>query len=76
MGHHHGGKARAALKGHEGGVTSAVAFSPDGKIVAQRRRGQAVRLWDVDKGVERAVLKGRNDEVSAVTFSPRQAGPW
>jgi WD40 repeat protein/beta-lactamase regulating signal transducer with metallopeptidase domain len=46
------GKEVSRLKGHPGGTT-ALAFAPDGKVLASRGRGDnTVRLHDVVRGVE------------------------
>jgi WD40 repeat protein len=52
---------------HSNAVT-AVAFSPDGKLVASGSDDRTVRLWDATTGTERRVLKGHSDSVTAVTF--------
>ncbi len=68
------GKEIASLKGHRGPVY-AVAFSPDGTILASaggdlgKRLGE-LKLWDVATRKELASLEGHRDELRAVAFSP------
>ncbi|KAF6841907.1 vegetative incompatibility protein het-e-1, partial [Colletotrichum musicola] len=57
------------LEGH-GGPVSAVAFSPDGQVIASVSDDKTVRLWDAATGAHRKTLKGHSDWVSAVAFSP------
>src|SRR5262249_46421363 len=75
--------SRLTLSAHPEGVY-AVAFSPDGKLLAtagDRTEPDAtrphggrvvgeVRLWDVATGKERAILRGHRATVTAVAFSP------
>jgi WD40 repeat protein len=63
------GVARCTHKGHSEWVT-AVAFSPDGKLVASGSHDKTVRLWDSVTGAPCRTLKGHLDEVYAVVFSP------
>src|SRR6266851_5663471 len=48
----------------------AVAFSPDGRILATASLDNTVRLWDPATGQATATLFGHADFVTAVAFSP------
>ncbi|KAN0076415.1 WD40-repeat-containing domain protein, partial [Elaphomyces granulatus] len=48
----------------------AVAFSPDGRLVASGSLDRTTQLWDAATSTERRALKGHLDRVWAVAFSP------
>jgi WD40 repeat protein/tetratricopeptide (TPR) repeat protein/serine/threonine protein kinase len=63
------GRVFQTLEGHKGGV-KAVAFSPDGKLIASVSSDGVARIWDVATGKERHKLLGPYYEAECVTFSP------
>jgi hypothetical protein len=47
-----------------------IAFSPDGKLLAQSRSDEKVSVWETATGKELGQLKGHQSGVEAVAFSP------
>jgi WD40 repeat protein len=63
------GKELRKLTGHRGAV-HAVAFSPDGKLLASTGKDGAVCLWDVTAGQSVARLQGHRGAAYTLAFSP------
>jgi WD40 repeat protein len=64
-----GAKELRAMTGHTGRVT-AIAFSPDGRLMASGGDDASIKLWDTATGREVATLTGHTLGVSAIDFSP------
>ncbi len=63
------GQELLVLRGHIGGVVSAV-FSADGKRVLTAAGDRTARVWDIQTGSELAVLRGHEGVVWKASFSP------
>jgi WD40 repeat protein len=61
-------KRLAVLHGHTD-VVDAVAFSPDGRLVASGSFDQTIRIWDSSTGRELKTLRGHIDGVTALAFA-------
>jgi WD40 repeat protein len=64
---YHGEQSR--LRGHTEAVT-AVAFSPDDRLLASGSADRMVKLWSTITGKEMLTLVGHRDRVTSVAFSP------
>jgi WD40 repeat protein len=56
------------LEGHSDQVT-AVALSPDGKLLASASGDSTVRLWDAGSGTVLRVLEGHSSSIRSVVFT-------
>ena len=61
------GKLLHSIKKHTDWVT-AIAFSPDGKLLATADRGGGIIVWESDKGKEYVTLPGHKVAVTGVAF--------
>jgi WD40 repeat protein len=60
-------KMQRQLTGHVGSVT-AIAFSPDGQMLASGGEDRSIRLWDTQTWTCRQVLPGHAWQVSSLAF--------
>lgn len=56
--------------GHASGPTMAVAYSPDGALIASAGADNTIKLWDAASGREMRSLVGHTNIVFSVAFSP------
>jgi RNA polymerase sigma factor (sigma-70 family) len=61
---------RCRLLGKHQKVVQAVAFSPDGRLVASGGEDPFIHIWDVRDGNEIQQINGLKDRVSCLCFSP------
>ncbi len=64
----HAEGATRTLTGH-GGDVLAVAFAPDGRLLASGSSDQTIRLWDPVTGEERKLLRGHTGAVRTLAFA-------
>ena len=62
------GEQLGELTNHQAGIL-ALAFSPDGALLASGSGDQTIRLWDAKTWSEVATLRGHEDEVFSLAFS-------
>ena len=63
------GRIEQAMRGHDD-VTFAVAFSPDGTLIASGSNDRKVFLWDLESREVIATFQGISDNIYDVAFSP------
>ncbi len=70
-----GQPSRFRLLGKHRGVVNAVAFSPDGRLLASGGADYAIMIWPLRDGSKNAtVLRGHADRISSIAFSPSGDG--
>jgi WD40 repeat protein len=73
------GKKLKALQGHTNHVF-ALAFSPDGKILASGSDDKTIRLWEIPSGEIIKELEGHSHFVTSIVFHPKgnllASGSW
>ena len=62
------GSNQVVLEGH-GAEVQSIAYSPDGNWIASGSDDQTLRIWDANRGIQVAQLKGISGFVRSVSFS-------
>jgi len=63
------GKVQHSLEGHSNSA-SAIAYTPDGKVLATGGSDEKIKLWDLASGSEITTLEATHGAVDALAFSP------
>jgi WD40 repeat protein len=63
-----GGAEVRTLAGHQASV-SAVAISPDGRLIVSGSADKSLKIWELESGVERMTLTGHSSYVTSVAIS-------
>lgn len=63
------GQIVARVEAHPGGI-KALAFSPDGTVIASGSEDRVVRIWDANTGELRHGLEGHSRPIEALAFTP------
>ncbi len=64
-----GGRLLRTLTGHRGSVT-ALAMTPDGKLVISGSDDKTLKVWSLETGTELFTLNGHSKSVNAVVVTP------
>jgi len=57
------------LRGHSSSI-HAIAFHPDGQILASGAADRRVKLWHLESGISSCTLSGHSSLIDAIAFSP------
>lgn len=63
-------KPELVIQSGHSDTVRALAFSPDGKLMASASSDKTVRLWETDTGKMLRVLDHHRDNVTSISFSP------
>lgn len=63
-------KPELVIQNGHADTVRALAFSPDGKLVASASTDKTIRLWEADTGKMLRVLDHHRDNVTSIAFSP------
>lgn len=63
-------KPELAIQTGHSGYINAVAYNPNGRVVASGGVDQTVKLWDAETGLELRTLRGHSSAVQALRFTP------
>src|SRR4051812_32150706 len=58
------------LRWRHGSEVTALAYAPDGNVLASSGRDGAIRLWETTSGKQLRELRGHKGEVRSIAFAP------